>query len=628
MKAVARCGTVARMTMRDTALASLLLALAAIGCDSAPQPAVDAGMDSGPPPLDAGTDAGPREPDICDELGLPRVTFVTEGSGTGYGDLAGDFTVATTRGDWTLSEEWSGCESYVFFVHFPGRTDALFATYPDLVHAEGPRNVRYFFLSDDADPAARADLMTRIAAGIEEGFGIYELDETERAFWRARFHYVTDRATEVVGGVGDHLRDYLAWARTPESIVDLGDRGRAGAPLPVVFGIDRAQVYDPGDNLSPSVAEDPVLGMAAFLGHFYNYRATLDRRLETEEASLVTLLDERTTRRTFTVPATLPSAAEMAAFDTMEVDIEITCDSDNPFACSEWDRIAAIYLCADGEACAQRLEIARWITPYWRRGRQRYLIDATPFLGLLRDGGERSFFVELGPDWERATEWIAKVELRLRTTGAASAREAQLAYRGGGFGGGTVQVADPLPTPTGGTPYNCLCPADRAGDASCILESELTSCTTGGDGTMTCRCAGRAPFRFTPPADATRVELVTILSGHGQTSGNNCAEWCDHRHEFSVNGTALPALRHDGPAIGSERGCAARAADGVIPGQWGNWAQSRAYWCPGLPVDAERTDITSLVNLGEENELAYRGLFGGREPSGGDIALSAYVVWY
>src|SRR5205085_1832876 len=196
-------------------------------------------------------------------------------------------------------------------------------------------------------------------------------------------------------------------------------------------------------------------------------------------------------------------------------------------------------------ACAERLEIARWITPYWRRGRQHYLIDATPFLGLLRDGGARSFFVELGPDWERATEWDAQVSLRLRTQGGEPLASGSVrAFTGGAF------------------------------DASYNT---------------------RPPFTFTPPAGVTRVELVTILSGHGQTAGDQCAEWCDHRHDFSVNGTDLPEILHAGARIGADRGCAARASEGVIPGQWGNWAQARAYWCPGLAVQALRTDITSLV---------------------------------
>lgn len=567
------------MLARTTVGSLLACLLVLIGCGDPAPPAGDAGTDAGDA-IDAGTDAGPPAPDVCDELGLARTPFRTSGTGDQFGDVAGDFTVTLRDGStWSLETQWSGCESYVFFVHFPGLTDEIIRSNPDYLFREGPRNVRYFFLSDDEDAAARAALMEELATNLEEGFQLGLDDEAQRAFWRARFHFVTDRATEIDGSVGSMLRTYLAWATTPESRVDLGDRGVAGAPAPIVVGIDRAQTWDPADSLSPSVGAAPMLGMAAFLGHFYEYRAALESRLASEEATVVTLIDERTTGRVFTREVTLPDATAMAAFDTLEVDVEITCDEGNPFACSEWDRIADVQLCVDGPTCTDRREIARWITPYWRRGRQHYLIDATPLLALLRDGGAQTFFVELGPDWERATEWIARVELRLRTVGGGAPRASggALAFRGGAFDAA----------------YNV-----------------------------------RDPFRFTPPAGATRVELVTILSGHGQTAGDNCAEWCDHQHTFSVNGTALPAIAHDGPPIGSPRGCAAHARDGAIPGQWGNWAQSRAYWCPGLPVPAQRTDITSLVTLGSENQLTYAGSFLGGEPRGGDIALSAYVIWY
>ena len=69
--------------------------------------------------------------------------------------------------------------------------------------------------------------------------------------------------------------------------------------------------------------------------------------------------------------------------------------------------------------------------------------------------------------------------------------------------------------------------------------------------------------------------------------------------------------------------------DGIIPGQWGNWAQARAYWCPGLALPVRRDEITSLVRPGEDNTLEYRATYGSTgAPRGGDIALTSYVVWY
>ena len=137
----------------------------------------------------------------------------------------------------------------------------------------------------------------------------------------------------------------------------------------------------------------------------------------------------------------------------------------------------------------------------------------------------------------------------------------------------------------------------------------------------------REAFKFTPPSTAKKVELVTILSGHGQDETTNCAEWCDHRHQFVVNSENLEEIRHEGQ-IGSTGGCGWAAAKGASPGQWGNWAPERAYWCPGLPVDHKRMDITSKVNLGQENTISYTANYRGGEPGGGNISLNTYVVWY
>ena len=37
-----------------------------------------------------------------------------EGTGSDWGQVAGDFTVETTFGTWNLAENFSGCDSYVF----------------------------------------------------------------------------------------------------------------------------------------------------------------------------------------------------------------------------------------------------------------------------------------------------------------------------------------------------------------------------------------------------------------------------------------------------------------------------------------------------------------------------------
>jgi hypothetical protein len=561
---------------------ALLLLVA--GCDS--PVALDVGGTEDVPDFDAGTDAGPRPPDVCDELSLTRSPLAAS-TGVRFGDVAGDFTVTMLDGStWHYAEDRSGCESYVFLNYIPDlRARPMGAWFGDTLWnnseptpfiLNGPRNVLYFFASEEADEAARRARLEAMQVVLEEALARLP-DPAEQDFWRTRFRFVADRLSEIDGSPSALYVDYLAYLRSPESLVDLGDRGMAGPPLPFFFGIDRHQRFHAGDDLSPFVGGMPYYGMAAYVGHYYNHLFELDQRLAADGATVVPILNtERTTTRVFNRVVRLPDAATLATFNHLEVEIAITCDERNPFACSEWDRIADVQVCLTDD-CSDRRELARWITPYWRRGPQHWSIDASALLPLLSAGGDVRFFVETGPDWERATEYVGTVALRFSSVKLEPHAVGAVRM----FTGGTFDAA-----------YNT-----------------------------------REPVAVDIPASATRVELVTILSGHGQVAGNNCAEWCDHRHVFSVNGTALPAIAHDG-MVGSGLGCADRARDGVPPNQLGNWAPERAYWCPGLPVEARRDDITALAPAGATASIDYEGFYRTAAPAGGDIALSAYVVWY
>ena len=204
-------------------------------------------------------------------------------------------------------------------------------------------------------------------------------------------------------------------------------------------------------------------------------------------------------------------------------------------------------------------------------------MDASSLLGLVRAGGLQTFRIEMGPSWERATARDVTISLRLSNKGKTS--KAVGAVRA--FSGGTWDAS-----------YN-----------------------------------QREPFSFTVPTTATKVELVTLVSGHGQVASSNCAEWCDHRHNFSVNGSAIESIRHL-TGIGNAVGCTDEVALGLSPGQYGNWAPERAFWCPGVPVVPIVSDITSLVTLGQTSTVTYQSLYRGvYDPPGGSISLSTYVVW-
>ena len=109
------------------------------------------------------------------------------------------------------------------------------------------------------------------------------------------------------------------------------------------------------------------------------------------------------------------------------------------------------------------------------------------------------------------------------------------------------------------------------------------------------------------PAWATKVEVATIISGHGWGRDmENCAEFCNHTHHFTVNGTENQ-IRHDNadealPGTILNYGCANLVSVGVVPNQFGTWPYARAGWCPGLDVPPKRIDITAQV-LGADPDV-------------------------
>ncbi len=570
---------------------SLLFCLLGYGCSSTDSPA-DAGqaqdatadLDAGLGDVDAQDDVGvpdtgPIAPVSCDVGGLDALPWNPGQGGLLFGDVAGDFAINDLFGGrWSFAEQHTGCESSVFVNYIPtnGSTedDLWDSSVQPLIDA--PFNTHFFFLSWERTGPLRQARLQSMADRINGILYGTVIDEALRAQQFARFHYVTDSVFQIEGSLGAFIQDYIEYQADPSSRADLGDRGMAPPPLPFVFGIDRDQEWDSGGSMTRFVGGPTALEMAAFLPAFYDHKARL-RDAESKESGVhrVELLNGRVSERVFDVDATLPSASELSAYDSLEFDVSVNCPHRNVFACSEWDRIARISVCLDSE-CMARQELVRWITPYWRRGERRWVMDASSLLGLLKNGGGQRFRIEMGPSWERATERDIKVVLKLasrsrgvRATGAERA-----------FGGGNFNEE-----------YNT-----------------------------------REPYTFTPPATATKVELVVILSGHGQADSSNCAEWCDHRHGFSVNGNALDEIRHEG-TVGAEAGCGPAASQGVPPGQFGNWAPERAYWCPGLPVVHRVIDITEHVTLGQANTLTYQANYRGGAPGGGNISLNAYVSW-
>ncbi|MCK6526829.1 hypothetical protein L6R50_04485 [Myxococcota bacterium] len=508
---------------------------------------------------------------FCADLGLTARPFDATAVGADFDEVAGDFSFETLEGTFTLSEAWSGCDAYVFIVY-----DGSY-TYPEDLADSAADD----WLSD-MPPNARFFFLSwesddaDVLADVESiknsvANGLHRLDDDSRLYWRERIHYVTRSVRDVGGWVEALADDYT----------DFDSRLFA-------FGIDRTQKIREIGYLS-----DPSTGWAsadiAFTRYEvegFNHQSDLEDRNGADGATVVRLWD----RQEMSDPGwagvssfaevTLPDAATMAGFDTLTVDLSMEClGHPEGDYCPAWDYIVNAYVCDVGDPDDCSTELGRWITTYWRPG--RWLVDASHFLAELADGGPRRF--------RFYTQQPYRVTMDLRFSNQGK--------------GGTPVTMEPLWT--GGSwdeSYNTLHP-------------DVT---------------------FTPPAGTTRVELVAVITGHGFGADvENCAEFCNHEHHFTVNGADGYVLDH--PIAGSAYGCAEQVPEGTVPNQSGTWVYGRGGWCPGKQVDPFVADITSAVTVGEENTVSYLGLFEGQDytpvPVGGgtgffgSIEMRSWLVY-
>ena len=229
--------------------------------------------------------------------------------------------------------------------------------------------------------------------------------------------------------------------------------------------------------------------------------------------------------------------------------------------------------------CPCTTEMARWITTYGREG--RWVTDVSPFLAFFKDGGSHQLRMQSGNRYD----FDFFIRLSNRNDGPTP-QAVRYLYSGKGFNEN----------------YN----------------------------------VDREPIVFESEPGTERVQLVAYITGHGWGAEvENCAEFCNHTHHFTVNGTEF-VKEH--PRAGQAQGCIDQIEDGVVPNQYGTWPYGRAGWCPGLDVKPWVVDVTDALVSGE-NTITYEGLFNGGTyvptPSGSgqgfgaNITMSSYLVtWF
>jgi hypothetical protein len=523
---------------------------------------------AGGEPVDAGVDAPPPPPAVCTTLNLPEVPFSAGPYGTHRRDLAADFTLDLVNEDpWSFKERWSGCESYVFIpdvlaVSALDKTSIWEQGIAKLV-AISPANVHYFFVSrystDDKAKASTDAMRAKIDADLAK------LSPEKAEPWKSRLHVVAKRA----GALDGWIKDVLAGHGQPGFTIDRAQRVRG------IGNFADVKQYSQALNDAMQWPWKANLAYASYEARFFNWEAEKEAALAAEKATVVPFWTGETLSELAEKDIVLPSAAEMAAFDTLEVEVWSGCpDAEKPeFGnCGAWDYIASLGV--QDPATMANVEIARFITSYHRE--THWVEDISPMLALLQSGGTRHFRYDFAPSWNvQPTATTFSLRFSNKNKGYRPV-EAVYLWPGGNF-----------------------------------------------DSTY---AAGHLPLQIPVAADAKRVELWALVTGHGGAT-NNCSEFCNHQHQFKVNGTTYLKEHKEAGTLDK---CIAHVDDGMIPNQGGTWWTGRGGWCPGQQVNPWSVDVTADAKTGNMATLEYSALYKMAVPpdNSGNIDLSSYLIIY
>ena len=513
------------------------------------------------------------EPSYCEQLGLPERAFQTEGDfGSTRWKLADDFLIEDMdRTEWRFSEEWTGCDSYAFV---PDNWVLSQLDNTPLWEHDGvlgliersPRNAHYFFISTRSSNSEAEPILQAMVDRIEDDLS--ELDEEDAAWWREHLHVVRGRA----GAREDWIPGAMLAGRDGFTI----DRFQRVREIGSLADVQR---FSSALNNAGTWPWENNLSYVANELRYYDYEARRDDYLSAQEdVTVVTTFTGEILAEQAIREFTFPTAAEMEAFDTLEIDLQMWCPDqidEETGNCGAWDYLSHIYVQDPNSKEEAWIEVSRFITTYHRSG--RYLVDATPLLPVFAGGGTFTIRYEISPPWNPQA-YLTEMDFRFSNQGKGMKPSAASTYLWSGRGFNSEYNVD------------------------------------------------REPITVPIPATAQKVEIWAIITGHGGDT-NNCAEFCNHQHEWTVGSDVF---FHEHDTIGNDIACLEAIDDGVVPNQSGTWWFGRGGWCPGQHVTPVVFDVTESVTLGGDATLSYQGLFNGGTPpdNSGNIRMSSWLVIY
>lgn len=506
-------------------------------------------------------------PALCAD-GAPPKKLATGPYGSLRHQLAEPFTMELADGStYDFAASFSGCDTYAFIPDtiVISEVNPVSVWTKDLVALlkASPKNTHYFFVSRLSNAADAA----KSSQAMQDRIGdvLNGLDEAAGAHWFGRLHVAKKSAFGQGNWVGQVMQGH----------------GKMG------FGIDRDQRIRGFGSLADVTRSDPKLQAAgkwpwqanlAYAAHepvFWNAQFARKTQLDALNATVVDLWKGEVLAEFAETDVDLPGAPTMATYDALWVEVDMRCPKANEVEfgnCGAWDYLAGLRVTGpDGKA----REIARFITTYHRES--HWIVDATPMLFLLAKGGKHHFRWDFAPSWNKQpTE--TRLRLHLAKTGAAS-------------------------RPVAGTYL------------------------WDGAGWNSKYDAAHPDVQATIPATAKKVELFALVTGHGADKATQCAEFCNHQHHVTANGTPY---KLEFPMAGTQSQCVPQMTKGMTPNQGGTWWFGRGGWCPGQQVEPWRVTLGAEAKPGTTVTLNYKGIFNGKAPPDGEgnIHLVSWLVVY